>query len=1177
MPVDFQEEAAGEALDFQPETLDFQPEAATEDPSLTQLFLEEASTPFVSIPKPEVAPDDPGFVKFMKGLGQTGAGLIEGLESPLGVSVLAASALPGVGGALSKAVTGAASKVLPIAGKAVGAGAGFGFGVPAFVTGLRDLYQAQQAGDPEAAGRALGNVLAGGAMQMGAVGLMKPRGAAPVETPARATEQPTRAISPDVGQTVEVRELPGPEPVVAKPATAEPVSKPVYFEDFPKNEQQAIKTRYLTELKVLMERAYPFAAKFGKEEVTVLGPARRFPPANKLYEGKPEIEKDSLQQLVQSKTGKKFITLANQLTDLVTGERLVSQTPPRRPRSGPLEGVPLFQVGKPAVKPDVAEPASAIGITPQPPKTVVESAEAIRTQIEGTKLIDEQRIKTAVAAKDVMPGRDWWASPEFEFRNDPLALPLVRKANEAELSYRHDVNVDRTAFDNFKSTLTDIQQKELTTALKDFEAGNTTTLDALPESSRQAAGAIREFYDGIRELVREDKAEGIRSSLTPAQQDALARLQSGQTFEQSTSDLRSNASKEAVRATAEELEQVSKWGIENYTTHIERGNYRVVTPEGTTVAVGRTRAEAALKADKWLKENPEVKSVTLDDEFAPGMEFPTKLSRGQYWRLISRLEESTKQDASAIQDLLHAQGSIVAVKPTNKYAAPLRKRFDVLKGEENVFDVLPLYSHIMRKKLALDPVMREARAVLPELAPNTRVQVEELLNDIKGRKTIADKIADHLLSPLGLQPFAASRGIQAAKQATTVLKLGYRPVAAAVNRLGGLQHTWVKAGSDWLAEGRRFAKTDEGKALVEANKPYIGMEASFTEASSEAPLWHPMGLFQAAERLNRPEAFSTFYRMAREGMGMDEAAAVQFARDTTRFTQFTYNLASLPRAMRGPTGRLLLQFKPYLVKELEFISTLRGQEIPRYLTAMLLMGGPRAALITLKSLPVLGALGLLDDTEDWLNQNVPRISRGVPGLLGTDVSYATAFQFPEQVSDLAGPFLSDLFKLYDRVLRPALQGEQRDFSDVQDWLVKLSPILNTWSDLVETFNSDDGWTRDWKGRVEFSPSDLDKLKLALGAKPLEKSIQEVERRYLLKTEAIERANRSRLVEDWIEAQRKGDTNTLDQLRPLMQESGVRPETVTRARRQQQLEPRQRTREQLSKPRRAEERERFQEK
>lgn len=1152
MPVDFQEEAVGEPLDFQAEdvkgpALDFQPEAADE-PSLTQLFLEEASTPFVAIPRPEVAPDDPGFVKFMKGLGQTGAGLIEGLESPLGVSVLAASALPGVGGALSKAVTGVASKALPMAGKAVGAGAGFGFGVPAFITGLRDLYQAQQAGDPEAAGRALGNVLAGGAMQAGAVGMIKPRGGAPVEPRARAMEQPTRAPSPDVGQTVEVREFPGPEPTPSAMPRAEQLKTLKEFLAVNDAEAEALlQSKLPEESSAIFETAMKRAG----------------------YNPDASSASDAFAGVARKREAAFAREYALRILDYVKrGFR-----PPGNPSGMDMPAMPPK-----LARPEVSESGlSDIGITPQPPKAVVEAAEAVRTQIEGTKLIDEQRIKTAVAAKDVMPGRDWWASPEFEFRNDPLALPLVRKANEAELSYRHDVNVDRTTFDNFKSTLTDIQQKELTTALKAFEAGNTTALDALPESSRQAAGAIREFYDGIRELVREDKAEGIRSSLTPAQQDALARLQSGQTFEQATSDLRSNASKEAVRATAEELEQVSKWGIENYTTHVERGNYRVVTPEGGTVAVGRTRAEAALKADKWLKENPEVKSVTLDDEFAPGMEFPTKLSRGQYWRLISRLEETTKQDASAIQNLLHAQGSIVAVKPTNKYAAPLRKRFDVLKGEENVFDVLPLYSHIMRKKLALDPVMREARAVLPELAPNTRVQVEELLNDIKGRKTVADKIADHLLSPLGLQPFAASRGIQAAKHVTTVLKLGYRPVAAAVNRLGGLQHTWVKAGSDWLAEGRRFSKTDEGKALIESNKPHIGMEASFTEASSTAPIWHPMGLFQAAERLNRPEAFSTFYRMAREGMGMEEPAAVQFARDTTRFTQFTYNLASLPRAMRGPTGRLLLQFKPYLVKELEFISTLRGQEIPRYLTAMLLMGGPRAGLITLKSLPILGALGLLDDTEDWLNQNVPRLSRGAPGLLGTDVSYATAFQFPEQVSDLAGPFLSDLFKLYDRVLRPALQGERRDFSDVQDWLVKLSPILNTWSDLVETFNSDDGWTRDWKGRVEFSPSDLDKLKLALGAKPLEKSIQEVERRYLLKTETIERANRTRLVEDWIEAQRKGDTNALDQLRPMMQESGVRPETVTRARRQQKVEPRQRLREQLSKPRQAEERERFQEK
>ena len=796
-------------------------------------------------------------------------------------------------------------------------------------------------------------------------------------------------------------------------------------------------------------------------------------------------------------------------------------------------------------------------------------------------LIDQTRIKTAIKEQDVLPGRDWWASPEFEFRNDPVASSLVTHLNEAELDYKARSAHASERMDALAKTLSPDERLSLTKALFAKEAdASGDAIAALPEAAQKAAAEIRATYDNVRARVIEDKQQSVVKTLSPAQQRALYAVQDGVPLEEAAraSKLR-DAGKAIVKSAADELKALESWGVENYTTHIERGSHRVVTEDGVTVAIAETRAEAAIKADRWLKENPEVKSLTLTDEFNPGAEFPTKLSRGQYFRLIQRLKDGLGEDAAEIQSLLRKHGSIVAVKPTDKYAGPMRHRRNILKGEENVFDALSAYTHSMEKKLALDPVLRQARKDLPTLSENTRAQIEDLFNDVKGRKTIGDKISDALLEPFGLKPFSYSRSLDTARQVATNLKLGYRPVAAIVNRASGmLLHTWTKLGTRYLQKGRAWLKTPEGQAALAASEPYIGIEAAFgveaMRSRAQEPLWKPLGMFQAAERYNRPEAFASFYKYAEGELGLKGEAAAQYARNATRFGQFTYNTAALPRALRGPTGRFVFQFKPYLVKELEFISSLRGAEIPRYLVASLTLGGPRALLYTLKSLPLLGAIGALATAEDWLNRKAPAASRGVGGALGVDVSPAVAFQFPTTASELLGPTVSDATRLWTDVIGPALQGEDRDWSDVGKWAMRLAPALNYWGQLVEAATSESGSMTDKRGRPGYKPTKLDYAKLALGAKPLNKSIAEIEDRFLRQRETIYRANRTRLIDDFLDASDKKDGAQAQELAQRLAEMGVGAETVKAAAKGRHIEPKLRLLRSLSKGTKAKEAERF---
>ncbi|MHC4622080.1 MAG: hypothetical protein ACYTEQ_30450, partial [Planctomycetota bacterium] len=178
---------------------------------------------------------------------------------------------------------------------------------------------------------------------------------------------------------------------------------------------------------------------------------------------------------------------------------------------------------------------------------------------------------------------------------------------------------------------------------------------------------------------------------------------------------------------------------------------------------------------------------------------------------------------------------------------------------------------------------------------------------------------------------------------------------------------------------------------------------------------------------------------------MTDIEARVFARRSMRFQQFTYDIASLPRIMRGPTGRLVYKFKPYLVKELEFITTLRGAEIPRYIAAQLALGGPRALIYTLKTLPLLGSLYLLDDADDWLNHNWPHASRGVGSLVGVDVTAPVTFQFPERTEDWFGPFFADLYRLWKDVYVPLSQGQGHLEDTLREGVIKTTPALYNWS------------------------------------------------------------------------------------------------------------------------------------
>lgn len=837
------------------------------------------------------------------------------------------------------------------------------------------------------------------------------------------------------------------------------------------------------------------------------------------------------------------------------------------------------------ITPTINRRAGESGAIINPATLVVEAFERLQKLAKGRRLLKGPDISRAVGQKDILSGRDWWASPEFLFRKDPLAGPLATKIVEAQLKFEYDARHASQRVEEHAKGISADDWEGITLALRELERGNSGLMDTLAPELRKAADTVRTEFERVRTRVAEARIEAIKDALSAPRRGAVDDILAGMPWEEAfrKHKLRRGTKGGGIAAVEEALQAIAdakNWGIEDYITHAEKGSYRVVADDGTTVAIGETAIDAALKAESYLAGNPSVKHLTIDDSFAPGQEFPTQLTQRQYWRLVKKASDALGQSAATIQRLLKAEGHVVTVKPTNKYTPFLEHRRDILKGEENIREILPTYFYSMYKKLALDPVLSEARVTLPLLAPETRTAVERLITDVRGSKTMGDKIADALLAPAGAKPFAYSRGVNLARNVVTAAKLGYRPVAALINRATGARKAWEQFGTRAMFEGRKWLKTEEGKRILKENEPYIGIDATFAvEGAAKNPsLPHPLGMFQRAERPNREQHFAAAYWHAKNRMGLKGAELVDFARWETRFAQFIYTSAALPKIMRGPSGRLVTQFKPFLLKELEYISRMvterEAGQLARYTVGFLALGGPRAALIMIKSLPLIGLLGYWDKIEDWLNQNYPAASRGLPGAAGVDVSPSVAFQFPEKPEDWIGPFLSDLYKLHRDVTAPMLQGERRDWDDVAAWAQRLAPAVNYWWQLAESLGNEEGWITDGRGRLTYEPTTADKVKLGLGMKPLEKSVAEVERRYLLDTERIQDKNRARVIDDYLDALTQDDGAAMDKMADELAEYGVTREMLRNAMKQRNMEPDERVYRSLSKHRRTQEADRF---
>ena len=740
-------------------------------------------------------------------------------------------------------------------------------------------------------------------------------------------------------------------------------------------------------------------------------------------------------------------------------------------------------------------------------------------------------------------------SPEFVAKDFPAAAELVRKIIESEFKAAGLSQEDYVGFQEAeRQALSDVSRmagnpvvRKLTPArveaqltkvrgaLEVLTKGDPKAIKDLQKTTPglfEAAKILRKYFDTMREDIKTYKKDLFIRMLP---NDYSNGFKEAVNIYLNTNDItdedfntiidRYNLDEGRFKEYVKSFTDIDNWGIDNYITNMERGTIKLVTDEGQVAAFALSERDAIRIAKKFLSENPDVKSLVLDSS-ALAFDPHAELSRMQYWMVYRKIKEGIDQD---IKNLREALGQGIKITPSHKFAGPMQKRKNVLQGEPNIMDVVYTYSYVMRKKMAMDKVVLDVRDNVGSLPLNLRKMILRQLEDAKGRYYLGDRIVDDLFGRrFGLRPLLLTRFVGKVRKTMANLKLGYRPVASFVNFISGQGHTWTKFGLSYMKKGRAFLKTTKGKDFIERQERLLGtsygIDTETHKTKKGFKIWEPLGLFSAAEYPNRHlNAAAAYLYYIDQGMAVPEAE--RESRRSVRFTQFTYNMTSLPTWMRTPGGKLAGQFKTYLVKEIEFITSLRGTgQIARFIGLQMALAGPRGMLWVLRSLPFLGLLGLWDDIEEWLNKEhpdipiagdaIPTLSRGVVGMLGGDITMPATVQLPNKPEDWAGPFLSDVIRLWDDVAKPWMEGEKYIGMDFEKWLLRIAPATYYWDQLLQSVIDEDGWIRDQKSgnKVYKVTNAWEQTLLLMGISPVKRSDAMFAERLFKKEENLRNRN-----------------------------------------------------------------------
>jgi len=482
------------------------------------------------------------------------------------------------------------------------------------------------------------------------------------------------------------------------------------------------------------------------------------------------------------------------------------------------------------------------------------------------------------------------------------------------------------------------------------------------------------------------------------------------------------------------------WGVSNYFPRMWNGRYKYISEDGFFVVVGETAKLAKARFKEFLEKTPDArgKRYYFTNDFLDAQSvrkflnpanastnkwMQTQLTRKEYFALKNRAEKAAAQ---AAQDAGAGEGlpvevdmsGIAKLKAGTKYSPHFMERLTEKRGWEvdNAPRAIIGYTSSVLRKIGLERARREAYATaekLPAEMPDAKQYIRDLADNVSGRYNMVDKFVDQTVGQwVGAKPFLANRILSKVTTGTAWAALGFAPVKAGINRYGGMLNTLTKVGIKDFYAAKKWQRTAEGKATLDRVSPYLGLQqtkavgAELPSSGKQLKWYHPMGMYQLAERFNRNESFAAGYQAGLKKFRGDKKLAEQYGIDITGLTQGMYGTGAMPVAIRNPVARTAYQFKQFMNNQLRFARTLTPAQWAFYLPGIFAVAGTRGLMLMLKSVVgltmVLNGEHMVEGLMHWFDTKSPAMNRGLPGLGGMDVSAPATWQLPTTAADWMG-------------------------------------------------------------------------------------------------------------------------------------------------------------------------------
>ncbi len=255
-----------------------------------------------------------------------------------------------------------------------------------------------------------------------------------------------------------------------------------------------------------------------------------------------------------------------------------------------------------------------------------------------------------------------------------------------------------------------------------------------------------------------------------------------------------------------------------------------------------------------------------------------------------------------------------------------QQRLGKLGYREDTWAALDAYVKRATRKVNMDPALEQVSKAAKELDLESYKYVKNYVDRINLRPLEIENLADNLIKStpigysLGQRPTTALT--QKARQMIYRGTLGLN-VGSAIKNLTQGVNTYAKLGEKYTLIGyaklfKNFRSNELKDVGVLTNDLIQDRTISSTKKFMETVDKGLFSLFELAEKINRGSAY---YGAKSKALaeGLDEQAAIDFAKKIVRDTQFTFGSIDTPPILQSDIGKTLLQFQSFNIKQAEFL------------------------------------------------------------------------------------------------------------------------------------------------------------------------------------------------------------------------------------------------------------------